>query len=171
MKNLILFDFSNISDMKGWESVDDVVMGGRSASTIQWLENGCLSFRGEVSLENSGGFVQAALDVKGTSVVDASTYQGLMLEVYGNDEVYNLHLRTSDVWLPWQSYRASFKATAGWHRVRLPFAEFDGYLIGAPLNLKKLKRIGIVAIGRAFKADLCLASLALYRDTPPPQIR
>ena len=86
----------------------------------------------------------------------------MLLDVYGNDEVYNLHLRTADIRLPWQSYRASFTAPAGWHSVRLPFAEFEGYRISAPLDLERLERIGIVAIGRAFMADLCVASLALY---------
>jgi len=74
-------------------------------------------------------------------------------------------LRTDDVWLPWQSYRASFLAPARWQTVRLPFAEFSGYRIGKKLDLKGLERIGIVAIGRAFAADLCIAELALYRET------
>ena len=90
-----------------------------------------------------------------------------MLEVYGNAEEYNVHLRTDDIWLPWQSYRASFQAPAGWHTVRLPFAEFSGYRISSSLDLEHIERIGIVAIGRAFKADLCVARVALYRDDPP----
>ena len=30
----------------------------------------------------------------------------MLLKVYGNNQGYNLHLRTGDVWLPWQSCRA-----------------------------------------------------------------
>jgi len=45
--------------------------------------------------------------------------------------------------------------------VRLPFADFNGYRIGAPLDLEQLERIGIAAIGRAFKPDLCVARLTL----------
>ena len=85
--------------------------------------------------------------------------------MYGNNQDYNLHLRTGDVWLPWQSYRASFNAPAGWQTLRLPFDEFDGYRIGKELDLKHLQRIGLVAIGRAFSADLCIGELALYRDS------
>lgn len=55
--------------------------------------------------------------------------------------------------------------------MRLPFADFNGYHIGAPLDLEQLERIGIVAIGRAFKADLCVARLALYRDASSSSIR
>jgi hypothetical protein len=48
--------------------------------------------------------------------------------------------------------------------VRLPFDQFTGYRIGKKLDLKHLERIGLVAIGRAFKADLCVAEIRLYRD-------
>jgi hypothetical protein len=33
-----------------------------------------------------------------------------------------------------------------------------------PLDLQRLLRVGVVAIGRAFEADLCLGKLALYRN-------
>ena len=151
-----------------WRLITDDVMGGVSSGqlTLDSIDNRpCLRLRGDVRLENNGGFVQAALDLNGTGAFDASAYQGVLLEVYGNDEVYNLHLRTDDVWLPWQSYRASFRAPTGWHTVRLPFADFDGYRITTALDLERLERIGIVAIGRAFQADLCVASVALYRDS------
>jgi hypothetical protein len=129
-------------------------------------DSACLRLRGTVRLDNYGGFIQAALDLGGTDAADASGYRGVTLEVYGNNEEYNLHLRTADVWLPWQSYRTSFQAPARWHTVQLPFSGFSGYRIGKPLDLKHLQRIGIVAIGRAFEADLCIARLGLYRDTP-----
>jgi hypothetical protein len=101
-------------------------------------------------------------------VLDASQYTGVQLEVFGNGEAYNVHLRTGDVWLPWQAYRASFEAPAGWHTLRLPFSAFSGYRIFSTLDLTQLERIAIVAIGRAFEADLCLASLAFYRDESRP---
>jgi hypothetical protein len=150
-----------------WRLITDNVMGGVSSGllTLDSVENRpCLHLRGDVRLENNGGFVQAALDLKGTGAFDASAYQGVLLDVYGNDEVYNLHLRTDAVWLPWQSYRAGFRAAAGWHSVRLPFADFDGYRITTALDTARLQRIGIVAIGRAYQADLCVARVALYRD-------
>jgi hypothetical protein len=169
--DLLIIDDRRTEDYRSslgtsWRLITDNVMGGVSNGrlTLDSIDDrACLRLRGDVRLENSGGFVQAALDIKGTSAFDASAYQGVLLEVYGNDQVYNLHLRTDDVWLPWQSYRASFSAAAGWHTVQLPFAEFTGYRIGSPLDLEHLERIGIVAIGRAFKADLCVASMALYR--------
>lgn len=152
-----------------WRAVTDEVMGGVSSGEISLgaIDNrACLRLQGDVRLENSGGFIQAALDIEDTDVADASAYRGILLEVYGNDEEYNLHLRTDDVWLPWQSYRVSFSAPPRWQTVRLPFAEFSGYRIGKKLDLEHLERIALVAIGRAFTADLCIAKLGLYRDEP-----
>jgi len=151
-----------------WRMVTDGVMGGVSSGelSLQTIDNkACLRLRGDVRLENNGGFIQAALEVEDTEAADASDYHGLLLKVYGNNQEYNLHLRTGDVWLPWQSYRTSFMAPARWQTVRLPFAEFTGYRIGKKLDLKRLERIGLVAIGRAFAADLCIGELALYKDS------
>jgi hypothetical protein len=64
---------------------------------------------------------------------------------------------------PWQSYRQSFTANSDWQTLRLPFARFEPYRIGVPLDVRRLRRIGIVAIGQAFAADLAVARLALYR--------
>lgn len=150
-----------------WRLVTDDVMGGVSSGTLQKDKiqgKPCLRLRGDISLQNNGGFIQAALDIVDTPAANASAYRGIMLEVYGNNEEYNLHLRSKDVWLPWQSYRASFVAPAKWQTIILPFSAFDGYRIRKPLDPAHLKRIGIVAIGREFAADLCIGQLALYRD-------
>jgi len=173
--DLLIIDDRKTGDYRSalgtsWRLITDAVMGGVSNGqlTLDSIENtACLRLRGDVRLENSGGFVQAALGLTRETEFDASGYSGVMLEVYGNAEEYNVHLRTDDIWLPWQSYRASFQAPASWHTVRLPFAEFSGYRISSSLDLEHIERIGIVAIGRAFKADLCVARVALYRDATP----
>jgi len=56
---------------------------------------------GDVSLENNGDFVQIALDLAPDSnTFDASAWTGLQLDVFGNDEEYGVHLRTSDLTRP-----------------------------------------------------------------------
>lgn len=150
-----------------WRLISDRVMGGVSSGQLA-LDHvdgrDCLRLRGDVRLDNRGGFLQAALDLKGSAAAfDAVAYQGVLLDVYGTGETYNVHLRSADVWLPWQAYRASFRAAPGWHSVQLPFEAFEPYRIGSPLDVTKLERLGIVAIGRAFTADLCVARVALYK--------
>jgi hypothetical protein len=150
-----------------WHLITDGVMGGVSSGTLvtgQREGRNCLHLQGEVSLENNGGFIQAALQLAPSGVLDASGYTGVELDVYGNGESYNVHFKTSRVWLPWQHYRASFMAEPGWHTVQVPFTAFEGYRIGAAFDPARLERIGIVAYGRAFMADLCIGRVALYRD-------
>lgn len=152
-----------------WRLVTDGVMGGVSAGALSRAEIGgrrALCLQGEVSLENNGGFVQAALDLAPDGYLDASTYTGIRLVVRGNGESYNLHLKTADVRLPWQSYRSTFRTGAEWREIRSPFANFEPHRIGAPLDTASLRSLGLVAIGRAFTADFCVAEIGLYRDSP-----
>ena len=117
----------------------------------------------KVLVENNGGFVQAALNLaKSGDTIDASGYVGVRLVVRGNSEKYSVHLRTLDNDRPWQSYRASFTAFPRWKTISLPFVNFPPYRIEVPLDTTKLKRIGLVAIGRAFDADLALAEISFY---------
>jgi Complex I intermediate-associated protein 30 (CIA30) len=119
--------------------------------------------RGDVSLENNGGFVQMALDLAPDGgVVDAGAWAGIELDVIGNDENYGLHLRTDAVERPWQSYRQSFRAGASWRTVQLAFADFVPHRIEVPLDIHRLRRIGLVAIGRAFAADLAVGGVRFF---------
>jgi hypothetical protein len=119
--------------------------------------------RGDVSLENNGGFVQMALDLApDRGVVDASAWTGIELDVIGNDGDYGVHLRTDAVEQPWQSYRRSFRAGAAWRTVQLAFADFVPHRIEVPLDVRRLRRIGLVAIGRAFTADLAVGGVRFY---------
>jgi hypothetical protein len=154
-----------------WRLVTDQVMGGVSAGQLTADRNrgrACLRLRGEVSTANNGGFVQMALDLAGGEPFDASAYAGIALQVAGNGERYNLHLRTSSLWLPWQSYRASFVATPAWQEVKLPFSQLEPYRTTSRFRPDRLVRLGLVAIGRDFQADLCVGAVRLYRDAGAP---
>jgi hypothetical protein len=149
-----------------WQLVTDRVMGGVSDGTlVRESVSGrpALRMRGDVSLENNGGFVQMALDLAPDGgVVDASSWTGIELDVIGNDEDYGVHLRTDAVERPWQSYRQSFRAAAAWRTVQLAFADFVPHRIDVPLDVRRLRRIGLVAIGRAFTADLAVGGVRFF---------
>jgi hypothetical protein len=151
------------SNGAAWELIADRVMGGVSRGTMRRevvLGREAIRMQGDVRLENNGGFIQIALDLApdGASI-DARGWSGIEIDVVGNGESYNLHLRTADVVRPWQSYRQGFVAAPEWHRVRLPFADFEPHRLDAPLDLGSLRRIGIVAIGRAFRADIAVGGI------------
>ena len=146
-----------------WQLFTDRVMGGISNGTmVREMVAGrpAIHMRGDVSLENNGGFVQIALDLApGGDAVDARAWRGFELDVFGNGEEYGVHLRTTDLSRPWQSYRQSFRAEPRWQTIRLAFQDFVPHRTDMPFNVPRLRRIGLVAIGRAFSADLAVGGL------------
>lgn len=150
-----------------WRGFSDQVMGGVSEVSVERETidgKNVLRLRGDVRLENNGGFVQAALDLEPDGAPrDVSAYRGIRLTVRGDDEIYGLHLRTPDNQRPWQSYRAEFKAAPDWQTVEIPFDSFVPYRLEAPLDTTRVRRIGLVAIGRAFSADLMVSEISLYK--------
>lgn len=148
-----------------WEYVADGVMGGESdGRMVREDVSGRPAHRliGDVSLENDGGFIQMAFDLAGDGgAVDASAFSAVELDVLGNGEVYDLRLRTTDLEKPWQSFRAEFTAPPTWTTQRIAFADLDAHKTDARFDPRHLRRIGVLAIGRVFHADLAVAAVRL----------
>ena len=106
------------SNGAAWALISDRVMGGVSSGRMTReavAGRPALRMRGAVSLENDGGFLQVALDLAPDGgPVDASGFDGVEIDVLGDGERYNLHLRTADIARPWQSYRFAFAAAPAW---------------------------------------------------------
>lgn len=149
-----------------WQVITDTVMGGVSQGTLQLAEiEGRMAarMRGAVSTENNGGFIQIAMDLSPDGgAFDAIDFNGIAAELLGNGEAYSLHLRTTDLARPQQSYRHPLLAEPHWQVIQFPFAEFIPHRTDVPFDARKLRRIGLVAIGREFDADLSVARLWLY---------
>jgi hypothetical protein len=97
-----------------------------------------------------------------TGAFDASAYRGVELDVIGNGQEYNIHLRTVDLTRPWQSYRQSFKADERWQTIQLHFENFLPHRTDIPFDTRRLRRIGIAAIGRAFTVDLAVGGVRIF---------
>jgi hypothetical protein len=93
---------------------------------------------------------------------DASAWQGLEFLVYGNNEDYNIHIRTADVRWYSQSYRATFFAKTAWQTIRMPWTAFAPNDIDAPLDTTRIQRVGLLGWMREFQADLAVAEVALF---------
>jgi hypothetical protein len=170
-ESFLIDDFSRSDRISSfgteWRMFTDRVMGG--ISTGEWDYDTidgrrCVHLRGDVSLENQGGFVQVALPLtKEGQPFDASSYKGVRLWARGNGEAYHIHLRSSDSRRPWQYYGAKFVADGSWQMFDLPFSDFELENLRAELRSDKLVRIAIVAIKKEFKADIAVARLEFYR--------
>jgi len=84
-----------------WRFVSDQVMGGVSQGQVNFLSESGTAFAhmtGTVSLENNGGFIQFAHDLKAAPSAEST---GITIKVRGNSQGYFVHLRTSGTLLPW----------------------------------------------------------------------
>ena len=117
----LIFDFEKIDrDLsQTWGSLDDVVMGGVSASTVKTHTQGAL-FTGEVSTDNSGGF--ASIRTRNFEPpLDLTKYMGIELMVKGDGQRYKFFIRDGNAWDS-MAYAASFETIADqWIKVRIPF--------------------------------------------------
>ncbi|MGK7921971.1 MAG: CIA30 family protein [Trichodesmium sp.] len=119
----ILFDFTNpTQDVKEtWGALDDVVMGGVSESSIRLTGSSAL-FSGNVSTENSGGFVSVRtrnfdppMNLLGAA--------GIELRVKGDGKRYKFFLRCEEKW-DGVGYCYSFDTVYNiWTTIRIPFKD------------------------------------------------
>jgi hypothetical protein len=131
----------------GWGIVNDGVMGGRSASSMEMTPEGTAIFKGILSLANNGGFAstRALLDQ-----TDWTGFAGLRVRVRGDGRRYQLRLRT-DQGFDGVAYRAEFDTSRGeWTEVFLPFSEFQPSFRGrvprnaGPLDLRSIRQVGFL---------------------------
>lgn len=150
-----------------WRLLTDRVMGGVSDATASYEEidgSRCLRMRGNVSLENNGGFIQVALTLQdGGGPFDAGPYKGVRIRARGNGDEYYIHLRTSRSRLPWQYYSAPFTAGDSWRQIDIPFESFAPQNLSSALDPSELVRIAVVGAKKAFAADVAVARIEFYR--------
>jgi hypothetical protein len=126
-----IWTFDDPACLEEWKTVDDVVMGGRSASDLDWMTTdekegaptaGAIRFGGEVSLENNGGFCSARL-VEGERGVPG--LQRLQVVARGDGSRYKCTLRTADRPSS-SSWRLPFETEADrWRVYELPLEGFE----------------------------------------------
>ena len=118
------------SPAKEWGAVDDVVMGGVSASSFAVVENSDGGgggakmmglFSGNVTSANNGGF--ASTRTRNLSPpLNLSAYDGIELKIKGDGQRYKLVIKTDAGW-DGIGYTASFDTVPGeWQTVRQPFS-------------------------------------------------
>jgi hypothetical protein len=125
---LMVFDFSvrGPSEQRSglvalWGALDDVVMGGVSASGMR-LTDAAAVFSGTVSTANSGGF--ASVRTRNLDpALDLAGYTGIRLWLKGDGNRYKFLLRGGTGWDS-LAHAASFDTVADtWMEVKIPFAE------------------------------------------------
>lgn len=110
------------STVSEWAIVNDGVMGGLSSSEFVDGDEGFAVFRGDLSLENNGGFAS----VRGVVPAGAmESHRGLALRVRGDGRTYQVRLRTNRRF-DGVAYMAEFGTQADtWQTIEIPFESFE----------------------------------------------
>ncbi len=126
----LVFDFSTLTKANVWQVVNDDVMGGVSSSRFE-VTNGLAVFRGEVSLENNGGFASVrSLPAKH----ELAGCDAFVIRVRGDGRRYKFTART-DRSFDSAIYQLAFATKKGkWEELRLPVRDFVPTFRGRALS-------------------------------------
>ena len=167
-KDMILDKLKNpkfTNQLQKWNFITDQVMGGVSTGKFKVEKvNGVICYRmiGDVSTKNNGGFIQ--IRAKLNPEINSKEYNGVYVNVYGNEKNYNLHLRTGLTLAPWQYYSYTFATKKNWTKIIAPFEQFKKSNFYQPKSIlgQNIKSIGLVAGFDDFKSDICLSEIGFY---------
>ncbi len=129
-----------------WSITNDGVMGGLSKGNVKISDEGIMTFSGDLSLENNGGF---SLVESNEVDLNLSNDLGILLLVKGDGREYQVRLESDATYrgMP-VSFSGSFVAKKGeWHQVKVPFSAFKGGWRGRDLPDAKLNPAVINGVG------------------------
>jgi hypothetical protein len=140
--NTLSIDFS---DINSWYVINDNVMGGISEGGMQQEDPGVGLFKGQLSLENRGGFSSVRTSVKPTALTEAS---GLQLRVRGEEgRLFTLLVASETMNGSWQK---DFSTSSEWETIHIHFDSMQFYIRGwmppsAPrINPEEIDIIGLM---------------------------
>jgi NADH dehydrogenase [ubiquinone] 1 alpha subcomplex assembly factor 1 len=158
----VLFDFADPAALRGWQIEDDAVMGGVSKGTLARDPAGHLVFRGEVSLENDGGFssIQNNFDP-----IDVSKYEHAIIRLKGDGKDYRFIVEADKNARHY--YLAEFTTNGDWQEIKIPLRKMYPVRRGNRLDLpdyaaETMSQVRfMIANGRAESFQIEIAKIGL----------
>lgn len=142
----VLFTFDKQEVAKQWQTVNDGVMGGRSAGRFTITDKKTMEFYGTLSLENNGGF--ASVRSSGTKL-GLEKGDSIVVRVRGDGREYSLNLYVPRPRIAF-SYRATLRTQQDeWIEARVPLDKFVATSFGRvvrnqPLDPAEVNGLGIL---------------------------
>lgn len=147
MARKVLFDLSLLKEIDQWQSIDDVVMGGKSRSHLQRGETGGILFTGTLCCDAGSGFASIRSN---TNLFDLSQYAGVTLRVKGDGRRYKLLLRCATDF-DGISYQVAFQTRVAIEQTihfkwDIFVPSYHGRILAsaAPLNPSEIRGVGFV---------------------------
>jgi hypothetical protein len=140
-------DFGKEKVTRGWMTVNDGVMGGRSQGEISFTEDAMI-FQGNLSLENNGGFSSIRTN---WGNYDLSKYEKIIIRIKGDGRQYGFVLsNASRFYLP--NHKFEFTGKKGeWTTVEMPLKAFHEEVMGKKTGniiqeetLERIIRMGVI---------------------------
>lgn len=144
MNSFTIFEFNKSSDISNWITIDDIVMGGRSTSEFVLSKEGNGIFKGNVSLENNGGFSSIRHRFKS---IDSKDYLKFVIHIKGDGKTYQFRIKANAN--DYYSYIFNFSTTGDWQIIEIQFREMSPSFRGTLLNKvnfsgEKMQEIGFL---------------------------
>jgi hypothetical protein len=128
--NQLLVDFNLNSDISNWQTVDDVLMGGKSKGHFKINKEGFGEFYGKVSLENNGGFSSLRHRF---SLMKVQGLKEVVLSVKGDGKKYQFRIKdkiSND-----HSFITSFQTNGEWQTITITLSEMYPAFRGRNLSI------------------------------------
>lgn len=138
---IVIFDFTVNSKLSQWTVLDDVVMGGRSSSSIYVNSEGHGVFEGHVSLENNGGFSSVRYQMNPVSV---KGYSKCVIRLKGDGKKYQFRIKSENE--EYFSYIAKFSTTGKWQTLEITMEEMEPWFRGRKLDMRNYPAITMESI-------------------------
>ena len=163
----MLVDFTDKKADHQMNVVNDGVMGGLSQGRIEMTQNDSLLFKGNISLQNNGGFSSFRI---GGKLWDLSAWKGVEILVKGDGRTYGLRATTDETFLRSSvSFTADFKTVKDeWVKLQIPFSKMKASWRGRKLDRNfdpaQIKGLGIILADKtAGKFALEIKSISAWK--------
>jgi len=127
---LTLAEFTNDSDARDWEVVNDGVMGGLSSGKFEISPAGHGLYYGKVLLENNGGFSLVRCQFSPLSVKD---YDKVVIRLKGDGKQYQFRVKSNKI--DRHCYIRNFITSGDWQIVEIPLKGMNARFRGNNLDL------------------------------------
>ncbi|MEX1384043.1 CIA30 family protein, partial [Lutibacter sp.] len=140
--NHTIVDFTKNSKLHSWSIVNDVVMGGKSTSSISINTEGKAVFKGEVSVENNGGFssLRHRFDK-----LDVSKFKKIKIRLKGDGKKYQFRIKPS--MFNQYSYVYHFQTNGDWQTIEINLTDFTPVFRGRKLDMPNFSGTELEEIG------------------------
>ncbi|WP_296638063.1 CIA30 family protein [Polaribacter sp.] len=143
--SFVLVDFSHNSNLKSWQIVDDVVMGGKSNGNFKINKNGNGFFYGSISLKNNGGFSSVRYNL---GELDITPYTKIVMHVKGDGKTYQFRIK--DDKSKYYSFVKQIKTTGDWEFIQIELKDLYPVFRGNRVNIENFSSNTLAQISFLF---------------------